>query len=89
MFANGQQNVIKAWNNIHLYFIIRSKIKHSAHLMLNYLRYPQTNKVFRRWRGLVKDEKEMLDTMPRDELIKVLQRQKEKLEFEYSRKVGN
>jgi hypothetical protein len=57
--------------------------------MLNYLRYPQTNKVFRRWRGLVKDEKEMLDTMPRDELIKVLQKQKEKLEFEYSRKVGN
>jgi hypothetical protein len=55
MFANGQQSVIKSWNNIHLYFIIRSKIKYSAHLVLNYLRYPQTNKAFRRWRGLVKD----------------------------------
>jgi|JI6StandDraft_1071083.scaffolds.fasta_scaffold26969_6 hypothetical protein len=80
MFANGEGNTVKAWNNVHLYYIMRTKIKSSAQLTLNYLRQPQQYKAFRKWRTLVKDEKEMLETMSRDELIKLLQKQKEKLE---------
>lgn len=80
MFANGEGNTIKAWNNIYLYYIMRTKIKASAQLTLNYLRLPQVFKGFRRWRTLVKDEKEMLETMSRDELMKLLQKQKDKLE---------
>jgi len=40
MFANGEGNTIKAWNNVYLYYIMRNKIKYSAQLTLNYLRQP-------------------------------------------------
>lgn len=46
---------------------------------MNYLRYPQQFTMFRRWRSLLKLEKEMLDSMPRSDLIKLLQRQKDKI----------
>lgn len=60
MFANGESNTIRAWNNLHVYYIMRTKVKQNALLTLNYLRNPQQLKAFRRWRTLVKDEKEML-----------------------------
>jgi len=37
----------------------------------------------------VKDQKEQLENISREELIKLVQKQKEKLEVEYSRKTAN
>ncbi len=89
MFSNGEHSLIKAWNTVHLYSVMRMQVRKAASLTLNYLRNPEIYRSFKRWRRMLSEEKENLENMSRAELIKLLQRQKDKLEVEYSKKKSN
>lgn len=66
LVANGEYSTIKAWNNVRLYSIIRTKIRKAAQFTLNMLRHGPVYRAFRSWNTSVKDEKDMLQNMSRE-----------------------
>jgi hypothetical protein len=53
----------------------------------NNLRKPDLYYAFRIWHKASKDFNKMFETMERKDLIKILNRQKDKMEMEYSKKI--
>lgn len=88
MTINGYGAPIKAYHNLQMYERLREKYRNSALFVLNHLRRPDTLLAFRTWRKASAKFKEDFQNMERKELIKVLNRQKDKMEMQYSNKLS-
>lgn len=84
---NGYSAPVKAFNNLKMYMLIREKYKKNAKMVKNNLRKPELYYAFRIWNKATKDFNKMFETMERKDLIKILNRQKDKMEMEYSKKI--
>lgn len=60
---------------------LREKYRNSAQFVLNHLRRPDTLLAFRTWHKAATKFKEDFQNMERKELIKILNRQKDKMEM--------
>lgn len=87
MSINGYAPPIKAYNNIQMYMKLREKYRKSSQFVLNHLRKPDLLLAFKTWQKAAAQFREDFDTMDRKELIKILNRQKDKMEMEYSHKL--
>lgn len=85
---NGYAAPVKAYNNLRMYMMIREKYKKFAKITRNNLRKPDLYYAFRIWSKAAKDFNKMFDTMERKDLIRILNRQKDKMEMEYSKKLA-
>lgn len=56
--------------------------------MRNKLRKPDLYYAFKIWNKATKDFNKMFETMERKDLIKILNKQKDKMEMEYSKKIN-
>ena len=87
MTINGYSAPVKAYTNMQMYARLRQKYKKSAQFVLNHLRKPDVLLAFRTWQKAAKQFRDDFETMERKDLIKVLNRQKDKMEMEYSHKL--
>lgn len=85
---NGYSAPVKAYNNLRVYMLLRQKYKKYGLMVHNYLRKPELAYAFRIWHKATKDFNHNFDTMERKDLIKLLNKQKDKMEMEYSKKVN-
>lgn len=85
---NGYSAPAKAWNNLKTYMLVREKYRKYAKFVRNNLRRPDVFYAFRIWHKASSDFNKLFDTMERKGLIKILNRQKDKMEMEYSKKIS-
>lgn len=87
MYINGSQPMVKAYNNLQIFMKLRQKYKKAALFILNQLKKPDLLSVFGLWRKLNSKLKDTFNNMDRKQLIKVLNKEKVKLEIEYTQKL--
>ena len=81
MSLNGYNAPIRAFCNMQTYTRLREKYRKSATFVLNHLRKPDLLLPFKTWRKATHELKDKLDNMEKKDLIKLLNRQKDKLEM--------
>ena len=69
------------------YARLREKYRKAAQFTLNHLRKPDLLLSFKTWKKATNQLKDKLENMEKKELIRLLNRQKDKLEMEYGKKV--
>jgi len=84
---NGYAAPVKVWNNMKMYMLVRQKYKKFAKIMINNSKRPELFYAFRIWNKAAKDFNKMFEIMERKDLIRILNRQKDKMEMEYSKKI--
>ena len=85
---NGYEAPVKAYNNLRTYMILRTKCKNFAKMIKNRLRKPDYKYAFDIWRRASQQFNKLFDTMDRKDLIRILNRQKDKMEIQYSKKIS-
>lgn len=88
MAVNGYHPPIKAYNNMQVYMKLREKYRKSSVMVLNYMRRPNLFTAFKTWKNAAAEFRENFNTMERKDLIKILNRQKDKMEMQYSHKLS-
>jgi hypothetical protein len=78
---NGYSGPVKAFNNLKMYMLIREKYKKYARITRNNLRKPDLYYAFRIWHKATLDFNKTFETMERKSLMKILNRQKDKMEM--------
>lgn len=76
---NGYSAPIKAYNNLRMYMMVREKYRKHAKTARNNLRKPEIAYAFKIWHKASLDFNKMFETMERKDLIKILNRQKDKM----------
>lgn len=79
MSINGYEAPIKAYNNLHIYMKLREKYKKTALFVLNHLRKPDLLLAFNTWKKAAAKFRDDFQNMERKELIKILNKQKDKM----------
>ena len=87
MSMNGYNAPIRAYCNMQVYMRLREKYRKGAQFVLNHLRKPDLLLPFKTWRKATSQFKDMFESMERKDLIKFLNRQKDKMEMQYSKKL--
>ena len=87
MSMNGYSAPIRAYCNMQMYMKLREKYRKGALFIVNHMRKPDLFLPFKTWRKATSEFRDMFDNMERKDLIKILNRQKDKMEMEYSKKV--
>ena len=85
---NGYASPVKSYNNLRLYMHLREKYKKFALIIKNKLRKPDLYYGFKTWQNANKKFNEMFQIIERKQLIKILNKQKDKMEMEYSKKIA-
>ena len=78
---NGYAAPVKSYNNLRLYMLLREKYKKYALIMKNKIRKPDLYYGFKIWQNANKKFNEMFQVIERKQLIKILTRQKDKMEM--------
>jgi len=76
---NGYAAPVKAYNNLKLYMTLRQKYKKFALMVHNNLRKTELSFAFRIWHKATKEFNQTFETMDRKDLIRILNRQKDKM----------
>ena len=84
---NGYASAVKGYNNLRMYMMLRQKYKKFGLMVRNNLRKPHLYYAFRTWHKATLEFNRTFETMERKDLIKILNKQKDKMEMEYSKKV--
>lgn len=85
---NGYASPVKSYNNLRLYMHLREKYKKFALILKNKLRKPDLYYGFKTWQNANKKFNDMFQIIERKQLIKILNKQKDKMEMEYSKKIA-
>ena len=85
---NGYSAPVKAFNNLKMYMLVREKYKKFAKIVRNNLRRPDLFYAFKIWHKANTDFNKTFEIMERKGLIKILNRQKDKMEMEYTKKTS-
>jgi len=81
MSINGYEAPVKAYSNLQMFAKLRERYKKTAQFVLNFLRKPDLFLAFKTWRGAATKFREDFQNMERKELIKMLNKQKDKMEM--------
>ena len=79
MSMNGYNAPIRAYCNMQMYMKLREKYRKGALFILNHIRKPDLLLPFKTWRKATSDFRDMFESMERKDLIKFLNRQKDKM----------
>lgn len=85
--ANGYRAPVKAFNNLQVFTNVRESFKKGSLFVLNHLRKPDIFLAFRTWRKAAKEFKNQFEIMDRKDLIKIMNKQKDRMEIEYGQKL--
>ena len=85
---NGYSTPVKAFNNLKMYMLVREKYKKFAKIVRNNLRRPDLFYAFKIWHKATTDFNKTFEIMERKSLIKILNRQKDKMDMEYTKKTS-